>query len=85
MQDGFQSQNVTDSVILRLDDFKHGMEWYMFSCLENHLTFFKKKIAAIVLDLISHFDANSSCLVQRTLLKTLKCVSCSDFLSQKWH
>ena len=38
-QDGFQSQNVTDSVILRLGDFKHRMEWYMFSCLENHLTF----------------------------------------------
>lgn len=47
--------------------------------------YLKKKIATIVLDLISHFDANISCLVQRTLLKTLKCVSCSDFLSQKWH
>ena len=43
--------------------------------------FLKKKIAAIVLDLISYFDANISRLVQSTLPKTLKCVS---FLSQKW-
>ena len=43
--------------------------------------YFFKKIAAIVLDLISYFDANISRLVQSTLPKTLKCVS---FLSQKW-
>lgn len=41
---------------------------------------FLKKIAAIVLDLISYFDANISRFVQSTLPKTLKCVS---FLSQK--
>lgn len=40
-------------------------------------------IVAVVLDLISYFDVNNiSLLVQRSLPKTLKYVSCSDFLSQ---
>ena len=56
------------------------MEWYMFLCLGNHLTFIL--IVVIVLDLISYFDVNTiSLLVQRLLPKTLKYVSCSDFLS----
>lgn len=52
VQDVFQSQDLINSVVLRLNDFIHGMESTCFWAWRITLPFL---IAAIVLDLISYF------------------------------